>query len=60
MKAFSGRLYRPDVAPADAAVHEPAPPAAPARDAQTGDGRAVDVKTAITNPLFETVKGRSH
>jgi 3'-5' exoribonuclease len=54
MKAFSGRLYRPDVAPADAGAAiepDPAPPS---------DERAVDVKSAITNPLFETAAGRTH
>jgi 3'-5' exoribonuclease len=50
MKAFNGRLYRPDVAPADAADGEAveAPPATPAVAAMP----TLDLK--ITNPLFES------
>jgi 3'-5' exoribonuclease len=65
MKAFSGRLYRPDVAPADAPVVEPADaPAAPASNGRSSGTRpepepAVSVSTAaITNPLFASVEPR--
>jgi 3'-5' exoribonuclease len=48
MKAFSGKLYRPDVAPPDApdAVEQP-------KVAGKSDGK-VDGKIVINNPLFET------
>jgi 3'-5' exoribonuclease len=53
MKAFGGRLFRPDVAPADAALtEEVAPSEAP--DAANGDADGKAPKLAITNPLFET------
>ena len=46
VKAFQGRLYKPDVAPADAsdggAIDEPAP----------------EMKPVLNNPLFETVTRR--
>jgi len=44
MKAFSGKMYRPDVAPADL----PAPP----------DPDAPPANVLITNPLFEAVMKR--
>src|SRR5947209_3874102 len=49
VKAMSGRLYRPDVAPADAPEGEAvdAPAAEPAA--------APTLKLAITNPLFESI-----
>jgi 3'-5' exoribonuclease len=55
MKAFGGRLYRPDVAPAEAPVDSyptsaDIPPRAPATDGP------VDV--TITNPLFESATPR--
>jgi len=74
MKAFSGRLYRPDVAPPDgngaaAGPPEPmaaplavtTPPATPAPEAAAPEvdrTPAAPVKMAITNPLFEAVPGR--
>jgi 3'-5' exoribonuclease len=68
MKAFSGKLYRPDVAPADAAeVHTEAPraemprpvaaPAAPIPTA-TAAPNAPKPKAVLTNPLFEAVPPR--
>jgi 3'-5' exoribonuclease len=55
MKSFSGRLYRPDVAPADAVEGEPVEPIAPQpnripSERDTGD------RVQITNPLFETTR----
>jgi 3'-5' exoribonuclease len=50
MKAFGGRLYRPDVAPADAPMGEPL---------ETGEAPEKPLPTLkleITNPLFETAK----
>ena len=73
MKAFGGRLYRPDVAPADAgdaeplAAEEPPPPlaaqepariAAPAEGNGDGISNAPALKLAISNPLFETAPAR--
>ena len=61
LKAFNGRLYRPDVAPADldgTPVEEPGaqrPTATPV--APTAAGAAAG-KVAITNPLFETTASR--
>ena len=66
MKAFNGRLYRPDVAPAEAADAEPepeersdgreAPAAAPPRGSNGTDRIAEPAppKLVISNPLFET------
>jgi 3'-5' exoribonuclease len=66
LKALGGRLYRPDVAPADAAdggsIEVESPPA-PVASASTEpdvkplarDGKAMAPLT-ITNPLFETVQ----
>jgi 3'-5' exoribonuclease len=65
MKAFSGRLYRPDVAPADAPVTAPEPvepPAAPASPARPNDAPQQATapasdgafpRLAINNPFFE-------
>lgn len=47
MKAFSGRLYRPDVAPEDAQI----PPNSPAADAPVPT-----LKMEINNPLFEQTR----
>jgi 3'-5' exoribonuclease len=59
MKAFSGRLYRPDVAPADAPVVEPTVEV-PAPTASNGRHEpVVDVaNVAISNPLFASVEPR--
>jgi 3'-5' exoribonuclease len=48
MKAFSGRLYRPDVAPADAMDGGSVEP--------SQDSAAPTMKLAISNPLFETAQ----
>jgi 3'-5' exoribonuclease len=53
MKAFGGRLYRPDVAPADAPVENDPPPTdvkPPSTDGPVG--------VTITNPLVESVAPR--
>jgi 3'-5' exoribonuclease len=49
IKAFGGRMYRPDVAPADAPVGEPI-------NAPEPDKAAPTMKVQITNPLFETAQ----
>jgi 3'-5' exoribonuclease len=49
MKAFGGRMYRPDVAPADAPVGEAIDTPGPEKAAPT-------MKIQINNPLFETAK----
>ena len=49
IKAFGGRMYRPDVAPADAPVSEPIDAPEPEKSAPT-------MKIQINNPLFETAK----
>ncbi len=55
MKAFSGKLYRPDVAPADAgSLEEPPAPAVEERLP------APAMKLAITNPLFQTTPGHGN
>jgi 3'-5' exoribonuclease len=60
LKAFNGRLYRPDVAPADRAEEPPAiapaeiaAPAPPSQPTQTASPLQF-----INNPLFETVPAR--
>ncbi|HEY8667446.1 MAG TPA: HD domain-containing protein [Tepidisphaeraceae bacterium] len=63
MKAFGGRLYRPDTAPADAEIpdgngdgQESPAERSPAPAPNPRQPRAIDaspVKLAITNPLFE-------
>jgi 3'-5' exoribonuclease len=50
MKAFGGRMYRPDVAPAE--VHDTEPAPQPAQDQPAS--QAPTVKLALTNPLFES------
>jgi 3'-5' exoribonuclease len=49
MKAFGGRLYRPDVAPAEVPDPEIQPPPNP----NSGHSPAPAMKLALTNPLFE-------
>jgi 3'-5' exoribonuclease len=54
MKAFSGRLYRPDVAPEDVdEAGNPAPPA-PKPKKRKLDG----VPVTLSNPLFETLPAK--
>jgi 3'-5' exoribonuclease len=55
MKSVGGRLYRPDVAPADAPVDEPMIPA-PVQDEVAAELAATPGALKITNPLFETAK----
>jgi 3'-5' exoribonuclease len=52
MKAFGGRLYRPDVAPADAPEGEMIEP--PPTEKSSSPASAPPMK--ITNPLFETTR----
>jgi 3'-5' exoribonuclease len=49
MKAFNGKLFRPDVAPADIGEGEPIEPQVPA-----GSQPLPTLKMKISNPLFET------
>ena len=67
MKAFGGRLYRPDVAPGDAPVDAPAEalPEKPAAPVGGVNGSAnlvaqaeAPAKLVITNPLFDTASGK--
>ena len=51
MKAFGGRMYRPDVAPADV-VEQENQSSQPVEN-QSNDAPAV--KMVLTNPLFESV-----
>jgi 3'-5' exoribonuclease len=62
LKAFNGRLYRPDVAPADAVEADdlPAPPAGQPASPASDDAPPVDLKSALHNPLFETSPRRAH
>jgi hypothetical protein len=74
LKAFNGRLYRPDVAPADVLVEDeprmaepaenPVMAAAPVMASAQAAGQqkspAAPVKVVITNPLFERDPGRKH
>jgi hypothetical protein len=54
MKAFGGRLYRPDVAPADAPVENyPAP-----TDVKLPPATDGPVDVTISNPLFESAAPR--
>jgi 3'-5' exoribonuclease len=62
MKAFGARLYRPDVAPAEAIAADAASPEAPSAapphapaGAQGADGPRETPHLRITNPLFESV-----
>jgi 3'-5' exoribonuclease len=52
MKAFNGRLYRPDVAPADVGEGESLEPAS----SNGKDSPLPTLKMEITNPLFESMK----
>jgi 3'-5' exoribonuclease len=58
MKALGGRLYRPDVAPAEAGegvgLDEPAQPPPPVEN-KPADEPLPPLRLAITNPLFEVV-----
>lgn len=54
LKAFNGRLYRPDVAPTET---EPPPPPSEAADRPPTDSSA---KPVINNPLFENSPARKH
>ena len=57
MKAFSGRLYRPDVAPADAEeTIDETGPSMDGADAEQPADTAAPLK--ISNPLFESAAGR--
>jgi 3'-5' exoribonuclease len=71
MKAFGGRLYRPDLAPPDpalvqaeaveqaaAAAAAKAEPAPPATKPPAAKGEPAAPKLIIDNPLFETVAAR--
>jgi 3'-5' exoribonuclease len=66
MKAFSGKLYRPDVAPADVIDSDvDEKPASMERPSQSVDSAPkADSKPAgkmmISNPLFETTPGRKN
>ena len=55
MKAFNGRLYRPDVAPADVGEGEPLEPE---QGAAAVDQPLPTLKLQITNPLFESAPKR--
>jgi 3'-5' exoribonuclease len=55
LKMFSGRMYRPDVAPADASDGEPL---AVDADVSAMDQTPPTLKLAITNPLFESAPGK--
>ena len=52
MRAFSTRLYRPDVAPADAVEEEPVP------QSKQESGAIPTLKIQINNPLFESTPPR--
>ncbi|HWP41153.1 MAG TPA: HD domain-containing protein [Tepidisphaeraceae bacterium] len=60
LKAFGGKLYRPDVAPAEVGegrplADSPAPTAAPAHSPDQSSATPT-LKLEINNPLFESVK----
>src|SRR5205085_11235598 len=59
MKAFSGRLFRPDVAPEE--IHESGPGAVDASPKPDASSKSAGdpVKVAITNPLFESAPARN-
>jgi len=59
MKAFAGKLYRPDVAPADA-QHPPEATPEPPAPARNDGTPAPAMKLSITNPLFETAPRHGH
>jgi hypothetical protein len=55
MKAFNGRLYRPDVAPADVGEGQPLAPEPPA------DEKPIPTANLkISNPLFESSPSKRH
>jgi 3'-5' exoribonuclease len=56
LKAFGGRLYRPDVAPADDAVEPQQPVIVPVDDVGQPVSPAPVEKMKITNPLFESAR----
>jgi 3'-5' exoribonuclease len=58
LKAFSGRLYRPDAAPADLPVATEEMPIVAAMAPVPQAHSATDAKPLINNPLFETVPQR--
>jgi 3'-5' exoribonuclease len=58
MKAFGGRLYRPDVAPSDAPVVEMTSAETRAADAPKPEPTVPVSTVAITNPLFASVERR--
>ena len=68
MKAFQGRLYRPDVAPADAPLAQVEAPdlgsaaaSVPAAASHNGAAAAADsaaVRLSVTNPLFEAAPAK--
>jgi 3'-5' exoribonuclease len=65
MKAFSGKLFRPDVAPSDAAADGDAPPDEKAHDGDGHDARmspndGAPVTLKLTNPLFEQQPAKRH
>jgi hypothetical protein len=55
MRAFGGKLYRPDVAPTD--VEDAPDVPAPAPNSPGESGAPTLGKMKITNPLFETATG---
>lgn len=57
MKALGGRLYRPDVAPAEVADAEPLDDATMGAEPAGLEG-APTLKLAITNPLFESIPAK--
>jgi 3'-5' exoribonuclease len=70
-KSFNGRLFRPDVAPADVVADDPDPGNAPAAAVQppspspavvgnTSPAGQAAGKMKITNPLFESAPARKH
>jgi 3'-5' exoribonuclease len=58
MKAFGGKMYRPDVAPADAQDGEPLPESEDKPGKLGEPAPAPTLKLAITNPLFESAPGK--
>ncbi len=54
MKAFGGRLYKPDVAPADAPPGEALDDESPTSGQQSSNAAIPTMKVAITNPMFAT------
>jgi 3'-5' exoribonuclease len=59
MKAFSGRLYRPDVAPAEVPPADVETPGEPVGfDGPVAEGMRIAGELKISNPLFETAAKR--